>query len=262
MKGMLIEPSNVVHAVTVARLVLLLVLSILLVDGGGARSVLSSQGCRNGRSASISCDTVAFATASTAIAAHRWCSWRLSKSLFLRPRGAGAVGRRSSVVLSEKSGVAWGGATLNEALASGDLGHTGDKNVNGDRTDHNMADTDNIEGQDRAKQGAWGSNEWGGMPKSSDYRQEEDGGKNSRVPSAGSFGATGLGSHELTELVKAQFDVLASMLNVSRIVLFVRRENLETGAGLRRCCAVVVAALMARHDPYHQQANLSVSRCT
>lgn len=58
---------------------------------------------------------------------------------------------------------------------------------------------------------------------------EEDDDNGGRVPSAGAVGGIGMGSAEFVNLVNAQFDVLASMLGASQIVLYVRRENSETG---------------------------------
>lgn len=48
---------------------------------------------------------------------------------------------------------------------------------------------------------------------------------------AGSGGDAMVGSAEFIGLVKAQFDVLVSVLGVDRVVLFARRENIETGVG-------------------------------
>lgn len=59
--------------------------------------------------------------------------------------------------------------------------------------------------------------------------EEGLGDETERAPSAGYAGGIGMGSTEFVSLVKAQFDVLAAMLDVSQIVLFVRRENVETG---------------------------------
>ncbi|CAM9534168.1 unnamed protein product, partial [Discosporangium mesarthrocarpum] len=46
----------------------------------------------------------------------------------------------------------------------------------------------------------------------------------------GSSSGVHMGSPEFVNLVQAQFDVLASMLGASQIVLFFRRENTESGA--------------------------------
>lgn len=64
--------------------------------------------------------------------------------------------------------------------------------------------------------------------------EEDLGDEAGRAPSAGYAGGIGMGSTEFVSLVKAQFDVLAAMLDVSQIVLFVRRENIETGLEMER----------------------------
>lgn len=58
---------------------------------------------------------------------------------------------------------------------------------------------------------------------------EDDHDDGGRLPSAGTVGEIGMGSAEFVNLVNAQFDVLASMLDAAQIVLYVRKENTETG---------------------------------
>lgn len=54
-------------------------------------------------------------------------------------------------------------------------------------------------------------------------------GERSGAPAGGGGGETMVGSPEFVDLVRAQFDVLVSVLGVKRVVLFARRENTETG---------------------------------
>lgn len=79
----------------------------------------------------------------------------------------------------------------------------------------------------------WGRNIENRMPNGENGddggMEDDEDDRDARVPSAGANGAIGMGSAEFVNLVKAQFDVLASMLDASQIVLFVRRENTETG---------------------------------
>lgn len=64
-------------------------------------------------------------------------------------------------------------------------------------------------------------------PSSGDNQQVWAGERHNGAPAGG--GEVMLGSPEFVSLVEAQFDVLATALGVHRAVLFVRRENPETG---------------------------------
>lgn len=63
-------------------------------------------------------------------------------------------------------------------------------------------------------------------------------GERNGSPAAG-VGEAAVGSSEFVDLVKAQFDVLVSVLGVDRVVLHVRRENTETGDEVADTCGLL-----------------------
>lgn len=71
--------------------------------------------------------------------------------------------------------------------------------------------------EEPVQQDAWSSAGWAGE-------------RNGRPPSSG--GEAMVGSPEFVSLVKAQFEVLATVLGADRVVLYARRENTETGERL------------------------------
>ncbi|CAM9637940.1 unnamed protein product [Ectocarpus fasciculatus] len=73
----------------------------------------------------------------------------------------------------------------------------------------------NEEQQEPEQQDAWSSAGWAGE-------------RNGRPPSSG--GEAMVGSPEFVSLVKAQFEVLATVLGADRVVLYARRENTDTGS--------------------------------
>ena len=119
---------------------------------------------------------------------------------------------------SDKAELPWSGSTFNEAFDSmSDAG-------NGREEPHTRTD---IPAEQQPS--AWTSDIWEGdwdeMSASSEDETEAP------LPSPGVPGGLRVGSQEFTDLVKAQFDVLATVVNeASRIVLFTRHENAETGA--------------------------------
>ena len=76
-------------------------------------------------------------------------------------------------------------------------------------------------------------------PNSNGDNQEVWAGERQSGKSAGSSREEMVGSPEFVSLVKAQFDVLTTVLGVHRVVLFVRRENPETGARVACVCVCV-----------------------
>lgn len=86
--------------------------------------------------------------------------------------------------------------------------------------------------QDVRQHDSFKTSGWGGeIPAGSEGSkgEKDDDEEERRAPSAGAAGEIGTGSQEFVNLVRAQFDVLAATLDVSQIVLFVRRENTKTG---------------------------------
>lgn len=132
--------------------------------------------------------------------------------------------RTRSHMSSQKTGVPrWGSSSTFGQEA---------ENSNNDG-DNDRENTTDLRAPDQWKS----SRRWGKGRGRRDSRQNGDNGDNvqdqngdaGRVPSAGVVSGNGVGSPEFVDLVRAQFDVLASMLDASQIVLFVRRENTETG---------------------------------
>lgn len=181
----------------------------------------------------ISRNSMAFTTPNIGIASARRRATGLSpKPALLQQRDVGNVQRRPSSVASDKAELPWSGSTFNEAfdsLSDADNGreepHTGT---------HDPAEQ---------QPSAWTSHIWeGDWDEMSASREDETG---SPLPTPGSPGGLRVGSQEFTDLVKAQFDVLATVVSeASRIVLFTRQDNAETGASVhvQRWLLVVVCS--------------------
>ena len=139
----------------------------------------------------------ACASATLFLAAQRWHTWRSLKSRHLQP----------SSFMSDRRRVPWSGVRTHQAFDGLPL----DGSYQGHQPQHSN--------------GMETHSDWGVKMEDDDVDDEGD-----RAPSAGYAEGIGMGSTEFVNLVKAQFDVLAAMLDVSQIVLLVRRENIETGA--------------------------------
>lgn len=177
------------------------------------------------------CNSIAFMTPRICIASsHRGVAWLSPKPSLLRPRDVGDVRRRPSSVASDKAELPWSGSTFDEAI-------------------DNLSDADNGREEPHtgmpAKQqpNAWTSDIWeGDWDEMSASGEDETG---SPLPPPEVPGGLRVGSQEFTDLVKAQFDVLATVVSeVSRIVLFTRHENADTGArGRQFCCCRLLVCL-------------------
>lgn len=158
----------------------------------------------------------AFIAPTTSIATRRWSPWHSPRLAYSRQ--AIGVGIRPASLMAERGGLPWSRATLNEAFDAFHNAPTPTESGSGER--------------EEPRGDAWASNGWDdgrdGLPSGGHGLPEEEEDAR-RAPSAGASGGIGMGSPEFVNLVKAQFDVLAAMLGVSQIVLFVRRENTETG---------------------------------
>lgn len=146
------------------------------------------------------------------------------------PKGVGSAGYRSPcgcVMSSEKTGVPLSGATFGQFEdGTGSI----DGAINRSRSNHNH---DSHQEHATPQHDSFKPDGWDERPGSEGSRDEKDD-EGSSAPSAGAAGEIGTGSQEFVNLVRAQFDVLAATLDVSQIVLFVRRENTKTG--VRYCC--------------------------
>lgn len=143
------------------------------------------------------------------------------------PKGVGSAGYRSPcgcVMSSEKTGVPLSGATFSQFEDSTGNSSDGARS----RSNHDSHQEQATPPHDSFKPDGW--DERPGSEGSKDEKDDEG----SSAPSAGAAGEIGTGSQEFVNLVRAQFDVLAATLDVSQIVLFVRRENTKTG--VRSCC--------------------------
>ena len=176
----------------------------------------------------ISRNGMAFTTPRICIASSRRRASGLSpKPSFLRPGDVDYLQRRPSSMASDKAELPWSGSTCNEAFDS-------------------LSDADNDRKEPHAdtpgeqQPSAWTNDIWeGDWDEMSASSQDETG---SPLPSSGSSGGLRVGSQEFTDLVKAQFDILATVVTeASRIVLFTRHENAETGGRVHElwCCCLL-----------------------
>lgn len=153
----------------------------------------------------------------------------------LRPTdiGVGSVQqRRPSSVASDRAERPWSGPTFNEAF---DPDNTDN--------DHSRIEEGGDAGVPEHQPGAsaWTGDIWEGDWDDIATSREDGDETGSPLPTAGVPGGVRVGSQEFTDLVKAQFDVLANVLTeASEIVLFTRQENSETGEREQVASAVVL----------------------
>lgn len=241
MKGRRQEASENVKGFDVPRL-LVIVIVVAASVGRSASFIPVSYSLNRRTSPSTSCSPMsAVSIAIPSIHMTRRCAIR--SPFFFRRETCSAARRHPSLFFSEKAESPLSGATLNYSSdtfsdnnccdgnsSTKAYSSTGSYEQEVEIDSSSSSSEEQQQGTPQQEDTLWESNGWGewreGGPDidEEDSYQEEGGASSSGFP-----GGVGLGSEEFVSLVKSQFEVIATAIGASQIVLFVRVENAKTG---------------------------------
>lgn len=215
-----------------------LLVFLVLIGGGccfsGCRSgvrLCSSRASARAAAAVMYVNTVALAAPSMITMSNGRPMRCMSRALSRRRISASAAQRRRGAVWSEMTDSPWSTTGFNQACDG--LSNDEGDNEHGCGNEHDAPEEVSILGQDEPRHDSWTSTGWDGGTNGTPYSSREQ--TEPAAPAFGGFEGEGnsLGSPEFVDLVKAQLEVLATALDASEIVLYVRRENAEPGAIVR-----------------------------